>query len=57
MKQRLYGRIADELGRVPGIRVEDVNVVLTENGPADYSRGNGEAQVLDLTIAGDPGTL
>lgn len=52
LKQQLYRRIAEELARVPGVRIEDICVVLTENGPADYSWGNGEAQVLDLAIAG-----
>jgi hypothetical protein len=37
----------EELAAV-GVRPQDVAVVLTENGPADYSWGDGEAQVLDL---------
>jgi phenylpyruvate tautomerase PptA (4-oxalocrotonate tautomerase family) len=47
LKQDLYRAIRDELVKV-GVRAEDIAVVLTENGPADYSWGNGEAQVLGL---------
>jgi hypothetical protein len=47
LKQRLYRTIRDHLVEV-GVRAEDVAVVLTANGPADYSWGNGEAQVLSL---------
>ena len=47
LKQALYRAIRDHLVEV-GVRAEDVAVVLTENGPADYSWGNGEAQVLGL---------
>lgn len=47
MKQRLYRAIRDGLVAV-GVRSQDVAVILTENGPADYSWGDGEAQVLAL---------
>lgn len=47
LKQRFYRAVRDHLVEV-GVRAEDVAVVLTENGPADYSWGNGEAQVLSL---------
>jgi len=47
LKQRLHRTICDYLVEV-GVRAQDVAVVLTENGPADYSWGNGEAQVLAM---------
>jgi len=47
LKQELYRAIRDHLVEV-GVRAEDIAIVLTENGPADYSWGNGEAQVLGL---------
>ncbi|MFL6112701.1 MAG: tautomerase family protein [Catenulispora sp.] len=47
-KTRLFRAIAENLARIDGVRAEDVCVVLTENGPADYSWGNGEAQLLSL---------
>jgi phenylpyruvate tautomerase PptA (4-oxalocrotonate tautomerase family) len=43
-KQALYRAITDRLARNPGIRSEDVLVVLSENQPADWSFGRGEAQ-------------
>ncbi|MDH6109300.1 4-oxalocrotonate tautomerase [Kitasatospora sp. MAP12-15] len=46
LKQRLYARIAEEAAAV-GVRPQDVFVVLTENGSADWSVGNGQAQLLD----------
>ena len=54
LKQRLFRSIRDHLVKV-GVRAEDVAIVLTENGPADYSWGNGEAQVLAMgPVAGTP---
>jgi 4-oxalocrotonate tautomerase len=47
IKQRLYRAIRDNLVAV-GVRSQDVAVILTENGPADYSWGDGEAQVLSM---------
>lgn len=47
LKQELYRAIRDHLVEL-GVRAEDIAIVLTENGPADYSWGNGEAQVLGL---------
>ena len=46
MKQALYRGIVGELQLIEGVRPEDVSVVLIENGPADYSWGNGEAPLL-----------
>ena len=45
-KQALYRRIVERLGQDPGIRPEDVLIVLTENGTEDWSFGRGEAQYL-----------
>lgn len=47
LKQELYKTLVRLVGEV-GVRAEDVAVVLVENGPADYSWGNGVAQVLGL---------
>lgn len=45
-KQALYRQIAENLEAAAGVRPADVVVVLTENGSADWSFGDGEAQVL-----------
>jgi phenylpyruvate tautomerase PptA (4-oxalocrotonate tautomerase family) len=45
-KQALFREIAANLHAAAGIRVEDVFTMLTENGSADWSFGNGEAQML-----------
>ncbi|MCX4744086.1 tautomerase family protein [Kitasatospora sp. NBC_01287] len=49
VKRRLYAHIAEGAAAV-GVRPEDVFVVLTENGSADWSVGNGKAQLLDLEL-------
>ena len=46
LKQSLYQAIARELTRNPGVRPEDIMIVLRENGSADWSFGNGTAQLL-----------
>jgi 4-oxalocrotonate tautomerase len=46
LKQSLYQAIVRELARNPGVRPEDVMIVLRENGAADWSFGNGLAQLL-----------
>ncbi len=46
MKQALYRRIAENLGRNPGLRPEDILVCLVENDLADWSFGQGEAQYV-----------
>jgi 4-oxalocrotonate tautomerase len=46
LKQLLYQAIVRELARNPGVRTEDVMIVLRENGAADWSFGNGVAQLL-----------
>ncbi len=48
MKTQLFRAVADNLGAIEGVRADDVCVILTENGPADYSWGNGDAQLLSL---------
>jgi 4-oxalocrotonate tautomerase len=45
-KQALYRRIAERLAKSPGIRSEDVMIVLTEVGLEDWSFGRGEAQYV-----------
>jgi 4-oxalocrotonate tautomerase len=45
LKQLLYQAIVAELGRNPRIRPQDVLIILHENGPADWSFGNGVAQL------------
>ncbi len=44
VKRALYRRIAERLNANPGIRKEDILIVLTENDAADWSFGMGEAQ-------------
>ena len=44
LKRALYAAIARNLARDAGIRPEDVLIVLTENGPIDWSFGGGIAQ-------------
>jgi 4-oxalocrotonate tautomerase len=46
LKQLLYQAIVGELALNPGVRSEDVMIVLRENGSADWSFGNGVAQLL-----------
>jgi 4-oxalocrotonate tautomerase len=46
VKQAFYRQVVDNLASDPGVRPEDVAIVLTENGDADWSFGNGEAQLL-----------
>jgi len=45
-KQALYQRIAARLQESPGIRPDDVMIVLTEVGLDDWSFGRGEAQYV-----------
>lgn len=46
VKQNFYRRLAEELGASPGIRSEDVMVVIAANAPVDWSFGRGEASML-----------
>ena len=46
VKQDFYRRVVANLQADPGVRPEDVAIVLTENGDADWSFGKGEAQLL-----------
>ena len=46
MKQALYHGIAERLEKSPGIRPDDVMIVLTEVGLDDWSFGRGEAQYV-----------
>jgi phenylpyruvate tautomerase PptA (4-oxalocrotonate tautomerase family) len=48
-KKALYAAVAKELGAA-GVRPDDVFVVLHETERADWSFGNGEAQVLDTEL-------
>jgi len=45
-KQRLYQLLADQLQQRCGLDRHDLIVTITENGPADWSFGGGEAQFL-----------
>ena len=49
LKQSLYQAIVREMAIDPGVRSEDVMIVLRENGSADWSFGNGVAQLLPQT--------
>jgi 4-oxalocrotonate tautomerase len=46
MKQNLYRRIVERLHASPGVPPEDVFVTLVENGPDDWSFGEGVAQYV-----------
>lgn len=46
IKQALYRRIAERLETSPGVRPDDVMIVLTEVGLEDWSFGRGEAQYV-----------
>jgi phenylpyruvate tautomerase PptA (4-oxalocrotonate tautomerase family) len=46
VKQDFYRRVVANLQADPGVRPEDVAIVLNENGDADWSFGKGEAQLL-----------
>ena len=48
-KQAFYARLAALLAAGPGLRPEDVAIVLAENTREDWSFGNGEAQYLTLS--------
>ncbi|MFH8222028.1 tautomerase family protein [Streptomyces sp. NPDC018057] len=45
-KRALYARIAELAHAYAGTEPRNVFVTLTENGPADWSLGHGEAQYL-----------
>lgn len=45
-KQALYRSLAEGLAKSPGLRPDDVMVVLTEVGLDDWSFGRGEAQYV-----------
>lgn len=46
VKQALYRAIAEKLHRTIGLRPADVFVTLVENGPEDWSFGDGVAQYV-----------
>ena len=46
VKQALYRRMSQRLALSPGIRPDDVMIVLTEVGLDDWSFGRGEAQYV-----------
>jgi phenylpyruvate tautomerase PptA (4-oxalocrotonate tautomerase family) len=45
-KQALYRGITERLARSPGVPSADVLITLVENGPEDWSFGNGVAQYV-----------
>ncbi len=45
-KQALYAAIADNLAADPGLRREDVQVIITSNDRPDWSFGNGLASYV-----------
>lgn len=45
-KERLYALLTERMESACGIAPEDVMISITENGPADWSFGRGEAQFL-----------
>jgi len=48
-KRNLYRHIADNI-KDSGVRSQDVFIVLTENHRADWSVGEGRAQLLDMAV-------
>ncbi|EJC81238.1 uncharacterized protein, 4-oxalocrotonate tautomerase [Rhizobium leguminosarum bv. trifolii WSM2297] len=47
MKATLYRRLADLLGQSPGLRPEDVMIVISTSAPEDWSFGDGIAQMTN----------
>lgn len=47
MKAALYRRLADLLAQSPGLRPEDVMIVISTSAPEDWSFGAGIAQMTD----------
>ncbi|RYB07127.1 tautomerase family protein [Lichenibacterium ramalinae] len=45
-KKALYAAIVRNLAEAPGLRPEDVTIILTENGREDWSFGQGIAQYV-----------
>ena len=45
-KQSLYRRISERLASSPGVRPDDIFILLTEVGLDDWSFGRGEAQYV-----------
>jgi phenylpyruvate tautomerase PptA (4-oxalocrotonate tautomerase family) len=48
-KKALYRAIADRLSKAPGLRPEDVQVVISPNDREDWSLGNGVASYVKET--------
>ena len=46
VKRRFYQRAVTLLGQAPGIRPEDVMIVITTTGADEWSFGNGIAQMI-----------
>ena len=51
LRVALHKDIAARLSRSPGVRPQDVMIVLVENDYADWSVGNGEAPLMKLLTA------
>ncbi|WP_458098170.1 tautomerase family protein [Roseomonas sp. WA12] len=51
-KQTLYHAVADRLAANPGLRREDVQVILTSNDRPDWSFGNGVASYVPAEAEG-----
>ena len=47
VKRRLYKRLVELLAQSPGLRPEDVQVIISPNDPDDWSFGNGLAPYVD----------
>ena len=50
-KQALYAAMADKLAVSPGLRREDVQVIITSNDLPDWSFGNGLASHVSAEAA------
>lgn len=56
-KQGFYRKVAEELATTVGVRKEDVFVVLVDTEFADWSFGNGMAQMIEQTAKAEVGQI
>lgn len=54
MKKEFYRRIVERLAEAPGVRPEDVMVVVTTTHPEDFSFSNGRAQMTEAVAGLEP---
>ncbi len=47
VKKTFYRRVVELLGQSPGIRPEDVMIIITTTSPDEWSFGHGEASMIE----------